>query len=189
MKQVTAFVAECLSCQLNKYDTRTPVGLLQLLPIPEQIWEDISMDFILVGLKHPYTACMVAQVFTKEIMHLHDIPWSIVSNRDPIFVSSFWTKLFRMSGTKLRMSSAYHPQIDGQTEVLNRCLEMYLRCFTFEQPKQWEDLLHWFEFCFTSGFHSAAACGPYAFRVCLWMATTRAPTIPPERSASSATCR
>ena len=64
-----------------------------------------------------------------QIFLLHGIPSSIVSNRDATFISHFWTKLFLHNGTKLNMSLGYHPQTDGQTKVINKCLETYIRCF------------------------------------------------------------
>ncbi|MCI28157.1 transposon TF2-1 polyprotein [Trifolium medium] len=73
-----------------------------------------------VPLKHPYTAKSIAEVFTKEVIRLHGIPRSIVSNRDPVFVSYFWKEILKLEGTQLKMSSAYHPESDGQTEVISR---------------------------------------------------------------------
>jgi len=69
------------------------------------------------------------------------MPTSIVSDRDKVFTSSFWKHLFRLQGTTLAMSFAYHPQMDGQSEALNKCLEMYLRCLTFHTPSKWSSAL------------------------------------------------
>lgn len=76
-----------------------------------------------VALKHPYTAITVAKAFIANVVRLHGIPTSIVSDQDKVFISSFWQTLFQLHGTKLCMSSSYHPQTDGQTEVVNCTLE------------------------------------------------------------------
>ena len=185
MAQITKFVAECNVCQRCKYQATSPAGLLQPLPIPQAVWEDISLDFIsglpkvrgvdtilvvvdrltkyghFLLVKHPYTAKTIAELFAKEIVRLHGIPSSIVSDRDPTFMSHFWVELFRMQGTSLKMSSSYHPETDGQTEVLNRCLETYLRCFATEQPKSWIGWLHWAEYWYNTTFQVSIKTTPF----------------------------
>jgi hypothetical protein len=76
-------------------------------------------------------------------VHLHGVPQSIESDRHPLFISLFWTELFRLQCTTLNMGSVYHPETDGQAEVVNRCLEVYLRCFASEQPKEWYYWVDW----------------------------------------------
>lgn len=78
--------------------------------------------------KHPYTAMTVSQLFVDNVVKLHGLPSTIVIDRDSIFVSSFWKHLFKVYRVNLTLSTAYHPQTDGQTERVNQCLEMYLRC-------------------------------------------------------------
>lgn len=157
-KDVFTFMATCDTCQRNKNETTASPGLLQPLPIPERIWTDLSMDFIeglpvshgksvifvvvdrlskyvhFMALAHPYTALDVAQAFMDTVFKLHGMPTSIVSDRDVVFTSNFWQALFKLQGTTLQLSTAYHPQTDGQTEVVNRCLETYLRCMTGDKP-------------------------------------------------------
>ena len=163
---VQKYVQDCTICQQSKHSTLAPGGLLQPLAIPDFLWEQVSMDFIsgllrskgydtifvvvdrlskyshLLLLKHPYTARNVAEIFVKDIVRFHGFPKSILSDRDPIFMSKFWKELFCMQGTELHMSSSYHPESDGQTKVINRCLETYLHCFALEQPCQWFTWIH-----------------------------------------------
>ena len=158
-------MASCEICQQNKYQTLSPAGLLQPLPIPTQVWKDISMNFIkglprshgkdtifvavdrftkyahFIPLSHPFTAKSGVEVFVQEVVRLHEFHATIVSDRDKLFLSHFWTKLFKLAGTKLKFSTSYHPQTDGQTEVTNQCLETYLRCLTGAKPRLWAKMV------------------------------------------------
>ncbi|KAJ0970323.1 hypothetical protein J5N97_023200 [Dioscorea zingiberensis] len=184
-REVQEFVAACHLCQSVKPFTRAPQGLLQPLPIPGKVWDSISMDFIthlppssgkstimvvvdrlskhghFSALGPSFSAPQVAEVFLRDVVKLHGVPSHIVSDRDPIFMSSFWRELFKLQGTVLAMSSAYHPQTDGQTEVLNRYLEDYLRCFVADQPRQWLRYLPWAEWHYNTAWHSAIRMTPY----------------------------
>ena len=158
-QSVKAFVAACSVCIQPKPDRARYPGLLSPLPVPGEAWQMVSMDFIeglptsgnancimvvvdklskfahFVPLRHPYTAQKVTQVFLDNIFRLHGLPTHIILDRDPIFTSSFWRELFRLAQVTLAMSSAYHPQSDGQTERVNQCLETYLRCCVHSCPR------------------------------------------------------
>lgn len=108
-----------------------------------------------LALAHPFSAKMVAEKFVEGVLKLHGIPRTIISDRDPIFISHFLWEFFKMSGTQLKMSSAYHPQTDGQSEVVNRCLEQYLRCFVHQQPRKWSCFLPWAEFWYNTAYHAS----------------------------------
>ena len=92
---------------------------------------------------------------------MHGIPHSIVSDHDDIFISSFWQALFSVLGVDLLLSSAYHPQTDGQTEVLNRCLETYLRCMCIQNPQEWTKRLALAEWWYITTCHLASQMTPY----------------------------
>ncbi|XP_042952257.1 uncharacterized protein LOC122289342 [Carya illinoinensis] len=184
-KDVRLHIQQCDTCQRNKYDTRQPAGLLEPLQIPSGVWTDVSMDFIgglpksagknsifvvvdrltkfahFIALAQPYTARDVADAFVRNVVKLHGLPSSIVSDRDCIFMSHFWRELFRLQGTTMRTSSAYHSETDGQTEVVNRCLEQYLRCFVHTTPKRWEAFLSWAKFSYNTSFHSSIQMTPF----------------------------
>jgi hypothetical protein len=77
----------------------------------------------LCSLHHPFTTSTVAHISMDHVFKLHDMPHSIVSDRDPTFTNNFWQELFKLQGTQLHLSTTYHPKTDGQTEVFNKCLE------------------------------------------------------------------
>lgn len=88
------------------------------------------------------------------------MPKSIVSDR-VVFTATFWRELFKLQGTELTMSSAYHPQFDGQTEVINRSLEQYLQAFVSDRPHIWTDWLHLVEFWFNTNYHNSTKMTPF----------------------------
>jgi hypothetical protein len=162
MKQdIHDFFVESDVCQCNRGEIVKYLGTLQPLLIPPAIWKDISMDFITVlpksgnksvivvvvdhfskyahlcALQHLFTTSTVAQIFMDQVFKLHGMPHSIVFYCDPTFISNFWQELFKLQGTQLHLISAYHPQTHGQTKVVNKCLETYLRCFSSEKKNQW----------------------------------------------------
>ncbi|XP_034899932.1 uncharacterized protein [Populus alba] len=183
---IKEFLRSCDVCQLYKTYSMRPAGLLRPLSIPDRVWTDISMDFIeglppssghtvvmvvidrlskyayFVPMKHLYIVATVAQAFVSHIVRLHGILDSIVSDRDRVFISFFFgALLFQLQGTKLCMSSSYHPQTDGQTKVINRVLEQYLRCFAGDQPRKWIDWIPWEEFCYNTLVHSVTKMTPF----------------------------
>ncbi|GAU47333.1 hypothetical protein TSUD_101210 [Trifolium subterraneum] len=184
-KDILQYVQNCLVCQQAKTTNTFPAGLLQPLPIPSQVWEDITMDFItglplsfgyttimvvvdrltkyahFIPTKTDYSSKSVAEAFMDNIVKLHGMPKSIVSDRDKVFTSAFWQQLFKLQGTTLAMSSSYHPQSDGQTEVLNKGLELFLRCFSFNNPKSWSKMLSWSEFWYNTAFQTSIGMTPF----------------------------
>jgi transposase InsO family protein len=90
-----------------------------------------------IPLGHPYTATLVARAFFTDIVRLHGLPSSIISDHDPVFTSKFWHELFSLAGVKLNLSSAFHPQSDDQSEATNKVIKMYLHCLSGDRPRQW----------------------------------------------------
>ena len=169
-QQVAAYIERCETC-LKAKSTVKPHGKYLPLPIPEGPWLDVSMDFVL-GL--PWTQrgkdsiFVVVDRFSKMA---HFIPCSqtsdahhiakFVLDRDTKFVSYFWKSLWHELGTRLLMSSAYHPQTDGQTEVVNRTLLTLLRAVIHKNLKQWEKCLPHVEFAYNRTVHSTTSYSPF----------------------------
>jgi hypothetical protein len=182
---VQNFVRACATCQRYKSEHLHPAGLLLPLPIPAAVWADIGIDFVealprvrgksviltvvdrfskychFIPLAHPYSAESVAQAFFTDIVRLHGVPQSMVSDRDPVFTSTFWKELMRLMGTKLHMMSVFHPQSDGQTEDANCVIAMYLRCFTGDRPRQWLRWLPWAEYTYNTAYQSSLRETPF----------------------------
>jgi hypothetical protein len=109
----------------------------------------------IIPLSHPYSASSVAKAFFDSIVCLHGIPCSIISDRDPVVTSRFWEELLQLVGVKLLLSSAFHPQTDSQSEVMNRIIAMYLHCQIGDRPRSWLQWLPWAEFCYNTSFQFA----------------------------------
>ena len=88
-----------------------------------------------------YKAIQVAELFFREVFRLHSLRKQIVSDRDGRFISTFWHEIFRLAGTKLATSTSYHPQIDGQTEIVNKWVEGYLRNYVGGQQCTWVSII------------------------------------------------
>ena len=106
-------------------------------------------------------ATLIANLFFKEIVILHGLPMSIVSDRDTKFVGHFWRTLWKKLGTDLNFSSAYHPQTDGQTEVTNKSLGNILRSLVSEHPNQWDLALPQVEFAYNDSPNRSTGLSPF----------------------------
>jgi len=178
-KETQQFISECAVCQSAKSEHCPYPGLLEPLDTPDMAWQHITMDFIeglpksngkevilvvvahFIPLSHPYTAHSVATAFLDNIFKLHGPPISIVTDRDRIFTSTLWQKVFKSLNIKLKLSTAYHPQTDGQSERVNQCLESYLRCMVFQEPKKWAAWLSLAEWWYNTTHHTALKMSPF----------------------------
>ena len=113
------------------------------------------------ALYHPFKAITVATTFMKTIQNIHGNPNIIVSDRDPIFTKKIWIELFSFLGTQLAHSSFYHPQSDGQKEIVNKFLEGHLHCFVSDKKAQWVKWLPLTEWWYNTSFHTSEKMTPF----------------------------
>ncbi|CAI7857213.1 unnamed protein product [Closterium sp. NIES-54] len=184
---VQQFVTSCDTCQRMKSSKqKKKTGLLQPLPVPEQPWQVVSLDFItglpstsrghdsilvvidkfskmghFIPTNATATAEATARLFFDRIITIHGIPATLISDRDPKFTSKFWKELMGLLGTKLAMSSAYHPQTDGQTERLNQVVEQLLRTACKDDVSQWDTQLPTLQFAYNNASHAATGKTPF----------------------------
>ncbi|KAJ9508984.1 hypothetical protein QJQ45_028315, partial [Haematococcus lacustris] len=203
-KTVQEYVRTCDKCQRNKATNQLPPGLLQPLPIPSRNWQQVSMDFIgplpatprghtmiftvvdklskmihLIPTTTTATAHDTARLFFDHIFKHHGLPEAIISDRDPKFTSDFWTSLFHLTGTRLLLSSAYHPQTDGQTERANRTVEDMLRPYVNDHKSDWDQHLAAVEFAYNSSEHAGTGFTPFYLNYGQHPTTPSALMLPP----------
>nr|GEW91247.1 retrotransposable element Tf2 [Tanacetum cinerariifolium] len=179
-RDVATFVSKCLICQQVNIEHQRASGLLQPLDIPIWKWDEISMDFVtglprtqrrhdaiwvvvdrltksahFLPIRKDYSVSKLAETFQQEIVRLHGTPSAIVSDRDPRFTSRFWKGLQKAWGTRLKFSTAFHPQTDGQTERTIQTLEDMLRSCALEWTGNWDDYICLVEFAYNNSWHAS----------------------------------
>ncbi|KAI3811062.1 hypothetical protein L1987_20778 [Smallanthus sonchifolius] len=183
---VTEYVSKCLTCSLVKAEHQKPCGKMQPLLIPEWKWEEITMDFItklprtakgndtiwvivdrltksahLLPIRETSSSERLAEIFIKEVVSRHGMPLSIVSDRDTRFTSRFWKKFNEAMGTILNISTAYHPQTDGQLERTIQTLEDMLRACIIDFGGSWDSHLPLEEFSYNNSYYSTIGMPPF----------------------------
>jgi transposase InsO family protein len=188
-RDITRYCETCSVCKRSKPDNQRPYGLLNPLSVPSRPWESIGIDFVgplplsknrngeydmiaviidrltsmvhLVPGRQDYKARDMAELVFAEVYRLHGLPKSIVSDRDTLFTSTFWTHLHRLIGVELKMSSAYHPQTDGATERANRTITQMLRQCVRPDQKDWVAKLPAVEFAINAARSDTTGYAPF----------------------------
>jgi len=184
-RYIGLYVKTCNLCTQTKLQHHKPHGELYLTDTPEEWWDTITVDFVVeLPNAHGYDAIMnvvdsvgkrahfmpthtmvntegAAQLYLKEVWKLHGLPRSVRSDRGPQFVTDFTHKLYRLLGIKLTTSTAYHLQMDGQTECVNQEMEQFLHLFVNEHQDDWDKLLPLGEFVYNNHIHSLMQQTPF----------------------------
>ena len=185
-KDVIQYVKICPICQRNRKPTHKPHGELLSLPVPKDTWISLSMDFItglpatprgndsimvvvdrlskmvhLIATRQNISASDVSQIYQDRVFALHGLPDDIISDRDSKFTSAFWRDLQKLLGTHINLSTAFHPQTDGQTERMNSVLEDMLRHYVSPDQQDWDLFLSLAEFCMNNCYKSSIQCTPF----------------------------
>ncbi|KAI3725499.1 hypothetical protein L1987_65289 [Smallanthus sonchifolius] len=185
-KEIASYVGKCLTCSKVKAEYQKPSGLLQQPDIPQWKWEQIAMDFItklprtssgydsiwvivdrltksahFIPIREDFKMEKLARLYIGEIVSRHGVPVSIISDKDSRFTSRFWQTLQRALGTRLDMSSAYHPQTDGQSERTIQTMEDMLRACVIDFDGNWDTHLPLIKFSYNNSYHTSLKCTPF----------------------------
>ncbi|GJY06798.1 ty3-gypsy retrotransposon protein [Tanacetum coccineum] len=185
-KDIAEYVSKCLTCLKVKAEHQRPSGLLQQPEIPVWKWKGIAMDFVtklprtssghdtiwvivdrltksahFLPMREDYKMDRLARLYLNEIVARHGVPISIISDRDSRFTSRFWQSMQEALGTRLDMSTAYHPQTDGQSERTIQTLEDMLRACVLDFGGSWDVHLPLVEFSYNNSYHSSVRCAPF----------------------------
>lgn len=186
VRDVKNYCNGCQRCQQSKNSRQKPLGSPQPLEVPSRRWGSLATDFIthlpktsrgfdaittyvdrfskrvrFIPSKGSDTAMEAAADFYEHIFRLHGLPNCIVSDRDPKFTSKFWSSLMDLCGVKIRISTSHHPQTDGASEIMNRMVENYLRCYCDHQQDEWDRLLISAEFAYNSANMEGSGACPF----------------------------
>ncbi|GJU20863.1 reverse transcriptase domain-containing protein [Tanacetum coccineum] len=182
-KDIAEYVSKCLTCLKVKAEHQRPSGLLQQLEIPVWKWEGIAMDFVtklprtssghetiwvivdrltksahFLPMREDYKMDRLARLFLGEIVARHGVPISVISDHDSRFTSRFWQSMQEALGTRLDMSTAYHPQTDGQSEYTIQTLEDMLRACILDFGGSRDVHLLLVEFSYNNSYHASVRC-------------------------------
>ncbi|KAI3794930.1 hypothetical protein L1987_37571 [Smallanthus sonchifolius] len=185
-KDIALYVGRCLTCQKVKVEHQKPSGLLQQPEIPQWKWDQISMDLItklpktcgrhdsiwvivdrltksahFLPIREDYKMERLSKIYINETVARHGVPLSIISDRDSRFTSRFWKSLQKSLGTSVDLSTAYHPQTDGQSERTIQTLEDMLRACVIEFGGSWDNHLPLIEFSYNNNYHTSIQCAPF----------------------------
>jgi hypothetical protein len=189
LQDVKDWIHDCMVCKKAKAPRHAPYGLLNPLPVPDGPWKEVTMDFITdlppssylgqvydqilvvvdrfskmahyIPFKGTWGAKDLAEVWMREIMRLHPTPARIISDRGPIMNSKYWDTFTHYLSSKRVLTTAYHPQTDGQTERQNQTLEQYLRCFCSLEQDDWSMWLSIAEFAYNDSRHAVTTFTPF----------------------------
>ncbi|GJT76720.1 putative reverse transcriptase domain-containing protein [Tanacetum coccineum] len=183
---IATYVSKCLTCLRVKAEHQKPSGLLVQPAIPQWKWENITMDFVtklprtqsgndtiwvivdrltksahFLPMRETDPMDKLAKLYLKEVVTRHGIPVSIICDRDPRFTSNFWRSFQKAMGTRLDMSTAYHPETDGQSERTIQTLEDMLRACVIDFGNGWEGHLPLIEFSYNNSYHASIKAAPF----------------------------